>query len=244
MVQTRPDLYLWEYAQWLEDISGANIHAATIGRYLLKLGYRHGKLDIVARQRNESLVSEYIAMVATFQRHMFLFIDETSKDSTTFQRKYGYAKKGQKGATRVIGEYVRRHRVSLMAALDENGIIGTFVVENAFTADLFNLAIETEVLPYVGSFAHSECRSVIVLDNCAIHNQATIKLIQSKGGIIVFLPPYCPDLNPIELAFNQMKKWLMTNQDIAMQMPKVALIHAAACITHENATNYLSSCGY
>lgn len=96
-----------------------------------------------------------------------------------------------------------------MGGLDDHGMVGSFIVEKAFTADLFNLAIETEILPHVGSFPHLEPRSVIVLDNCSTHNDETIQLIHSKGGIIVFLPPYSPDYNPIEKAFHhdEMLDW-------------------------------------
>ena len=131
-----------------------------------------------------------------------------------------------------------------MAALDQTGIVGGFVVENAFTAELFNLAMETEILPKLGSFCHGEPRSVVVLDNCAIHNQETIALIHSRGAMAIFLPPYSPDFNPIEMAFKQMKSWLKTNQDIAIQHPKEALLQAAESVTSETAMNYLIACGY
>ena len=138
-----------------------------------------------------------------------------------------------KGSNKTIREYVRRHRISFMAALDQTGIIGGFAVDNAFTESLFNMVIviETEILPHLGSFCHGEPRSVVVMDNCSIHNDETIALIQSKGAIAMFLPPYSPDLNPIEMAFKQMKSWLKSNQDIALQHPKTALIQAAESIT-------------
>ena len=216
----------------MQEIISVYINPATIGKYMLKLGYTYRRLDIVAHQRNEHLRCEYIQFVAKLDSSTLLFLDETSADSTIQQRKYGYARKGHKTGNTVIGDYVRKNRFSLLAGLDENGIVGTFIVEKAFNSDLFNLAIETEILPYVGSFAHGEPRSVVVMDNCSIHNEHTIALIHSRGGIVLFLPPYSPDFNPIEKAFNQIKLWLMAHPDFAREQLKDALILGCCWCNH------------
>ena len=51
-------------------------------------------------------------------------------------------------------------------------------------------------------------RCVLILDNARVHDQAAIALIQAAGGLVRLLPPYSPDLNPIEDVFSVGRSWL------------------------------------
>ena len=56
--------------------------------------------------------------------------------------------------------------------------------------------------------------SVLVMDNAQIHHdEFLVSFIESIGCKILFLPPYSPDLNPIETAFSSIKSWLKKNRD-------------------------------
>ncbi|KXJ06866.1 hypothetical protein AC249_AIPGENE23909 [Exaiptasia diaphana] len=81
--------------------------------------------------------------------------------------------------------------------------------------------MEHFILPMIGSAARQEPNSVLVMDNCNIHySDDMINAVRNKGGIVIFLPPYSPDLNPIEDCFNFSKKWLQRNEDICTTYPK------------------------
>ena len=69
-------------------------------------------------------------------------------------------------------------------------------------------------------------------------------MVHHKGGIVVFLPPYSPDFNPIELVFRSIKQWLKRNRNYVEQNPKMALYTAAEEITEDDAEFFFDHCGY
>lgn len=89
----------------------------------------------------------------------------------------------------VVGNYVREERYSVVAAIDINGIVATHTVPNAFNTEDFNFALQHFISPSIGRFALGEPCSVVVMDNCRIHDSdETINIVRQKGGIAVFLP--------------------------------------------------------
>ena len=57
-------------------------------------------------------------------------------------------------------------------------------------------------------------RSIVILDNASIHHcDGVVELIESAGALVIFLPPYSPDLNPIEETFASIKSYLRTHED-------------------------------
>jgi len=110
-------------------------------------------------------------------------------------------------------------------------------------------------------------RSVVILDNCAIHHDEEIRQIIevecgklqsleyfactdsgtcSKGAKLVYLPPYSPDLNPIEQAFSSIKAWLRRHEKEAVR-PEMRpwLIHQATLsVTVQDAEGWILNCGY
>ena len=66
--------------------------------------------------------------------------------------------------------------------------------------------LEQSLLPQLLPFDSTNPRSVVFLDNASIHHVSqAVSLIQSVGALIHFLPPYSPDLNPIEEPFSKVK---------------------------------------
>ena len=89
--------------------------------------------------------------------------------------------------------------------------------------------------------------SVLVMDNATIHhNEELIKIIESVGCKIIFLPPYSPDYNPIELAFSVIKSWLKKNKDFIEYCldPYFALLLACEQITSDMAKSFYESSIY
>src|SRR3954467_11431371 len=83
--------------------------------------------------------------------------------------------------------------------------------------------------------------SVLVMDNAKIHHdEELINLIESIGCRVLFLPPYSPDYNPIEIAFSTLKTWFKQNRDF-MEIcldPEYAIMAACSQITTDLAKSY------
>ena len=144
----------------------------------------------------------------------FVYLDE-SGFAPTCARRYGYAPKGQ----RVYGTFSgnRRPRTSLLAARIGTEFTATFLFDGTCTADVFNLWLECELCPLLRP------DHVVVMDNAAFHkSQTTRDLISSTGATLLFLPPYSPDLNPIEHDFAALKKI----HEYAHETPLDAIIKA------------------
>lgn len=89
----------------------------------------------------------------------------------------------------IVGHFVRQDRYSVLAAMDIDGIVATHTIPGAFSTQDFNFAMENMIAPYIGNFALCERRSVVVLDNCRIHDSEDfIQMVRDRGGIVVFLP--------------------------------------------------------
>ena len=94
---------------------------------------------------------------------------------------------------------------------------------------------------------YPELNSVIILDNARIHhNQEWISVIEELGGRVLFLPPYSPDFNPIELAFAYIKQWLKRWKDFVSNCddPIYPLVLACAQVTPELAKSFFEKSIY
>ena len=77
--------------------------------------------------------------------------------------------------------------------------------------DTFYDFIEKHLLPHLMPFDGINPHSVVIMDNCAIHHaEGIVEMIEDVGAIVQFLPPYSPDLMPIEETFSKVKLELKT----------------------------------
>jgi putative transposase len=115
-------------------------------------------------------------------------------------RLYGYSLKGKRVYGEISGH--KRPRTSLLAARMPDGTLqATQLWEGTCNADIFNDWLEHQLAPYMTS-AH-----VVVMDNAAFHKSSkTREIIEKAGAKLLYLPPYSPDLNPIEHDFVALKK--------------------------------------
>ena len=79
-------------------------------------------------------------------------------------------------------------------------------VQGTVNGDIFYNFVQSNILPHLMPFNGTNPHSVLVLDNAAIHHIDGIKtMIEEVGALVLFLPPYSPDYNPIEEAFGKVK---------------------------------------
>jgi transposase len=129
----------------------------------------------------------------------FVYGDESGFENNV-TRRYGRAPRGEKIYGLRSGH--SRPRTSLIAARFEGGgFEAPFLFQGTCHTEIFNLWLEHHLCPLLND------THVVVLDNAAFHkSERTRTLIEKTGATLLFLPPYSPDLNPIEPDFANIKK--------------------------------------
>lgn len=128
----------------------------------------------------------------------FIYIDECGFEPEV-SRRYAYAPKGRRVYGLISGH--RRPRTSLIAARMREGFEAPVLFEGTCNAKVFNAWLQKELCPLLRP------EHVVIMDNVPFHKSAkTRELIEGKGAKLLFLPPYSPDLNPIENDFANIKK--------------------------------------
>jgi transposase len=86
---------------------------------------------------------------------------------------------------------------------------------------------------------------IVVLDNLASHkDQASLEMIRQAGADVRFLPPYSPDLNPIEKMWSKIKQILRSVKARTQEALLAAIAAALECVSEEDALGWFASCGY
>ena len=130
------------------------------------------------------------------------YADESGFDEF-YYREYGYAPRGEKVYGEISGK--KFARTSVVAAKHGDEIIAPFAFDGAMKADLFEGWIEHVFLPCLSN-PH---KSVLIMDNATFHNKNRLEDIADEYGFrLMFLPPYSPDLNPIENVWANIKNRL------------------------------------
>jgi transposase len=132
-----------------------------------------------------------------------VYIDESGIDITEVKDR-GWGKKSQKLTGKKSGKYYQR-----------TNIIAGYVNHKSIAPMLFNGSCNRKLFEnWVEQFLIKELKvgQVVVMDNAAFHKSIKTKeLIESVGCRLIFLPPYSPDLNPIEKFWANMKRWIKTH---------------------------------
>ena len=129
-----------------------------------------------------------------------IFVDETAV-TTKMVRLRGRAACGSRLPGSVpFGHW---HTQTFIAGLRCNALSAPWIVDKAMDRTAFDLWIETQLAPTLNK------GDVVVLDNLAVHKSAkAAQVLKKRGAWLLFLPPYSPDLNPIERAFAKLKAHL------------------------------------
>lgn len=152
-------------------------------------------------------------------------------------RTRGRAPKGQ----RLLAKVPHGHwkTTTLIAALDTAGTCCSTVVDGAVNADAFEAFIEQVLLPELAA------GDVVVMDNLSSHKRArTRELIESTGARLLFLPPYSPDLSPIEPIFSKAKQLLRSLACRTRERLWESMQSVLDQITASDAVNCFRHCGY
>jgi len=128
---------------------------------------------------------------------------------------------------------------TLIAALGISGIRCSTVVDGAVNGDVFEAFVKQVLTPELRS------GDLVVMDNLSSHKGAkTRELIEATGASVLFLPPYSPDLNPIELIFAKIKHLLRSLASRTREALWEKMQSVLDQITPSDAANCFRHCGY
>ncbi len=246
-VVDNPAMYLGDLQQHILHTTGKDISTATICKFLQSQGFSHKKLSFVAQQRCDELRETYRQDVSVYDPEMLVFVDETGSDRRTCLRRYGYALKGRRAMSRKL--LVRGKRYSAIGAMCMNGMLDVYITDTSVNGDVFCDFIERCLLPQMLPFDGYNPRSVLVMDNASIHHvDDVIGLVEEVGALVHFLPPYSPDMNPIEEAFSKVKGFLKANDPLVQvlgesEIPDI-ILSAFASITNNDCYGWVKHSGY
>jgi transposase len=179
---------------------------------------------------------EWQASQAELNPERLVFIDETGA-ATNMARRYGRCPRGE----RLIASVPWGHwkTTTFVAALRVNEICAPCVFDGPMNGDSFTAYVEQCLVPTLRP------GDIVVLDNLASHKVAGIrKAIEGAGAELRYLPPYSPDLNPIEQLFAKLKALLRKAAARTLDALIAAIAAALTRVNPDECANYLANSGY
>jgi transposase len=151
-----------------------------------------------AAERDEFLRAAWRVMVAAATRpERLVFVDEMGTD-TSLAPLYAWSRRGERAPARVPRNWGAN--VTLLASMSAEGMGPCLAVEGPTTREVFEAYLKWALVPSL------DPGQVVVMDNLSAHKGSGVReLIEQRGCELLYLPPYSPDLNPIEEAFAKLK---------------------------------------
>lgn len=165
-----------------------------------------------------------------------VFIDESGA-KTNMTRLYGRAKNG----TRTVDSAPGGHwsTTTMIAAVTLQGYQAPMVINGATNKEVFSVYVEKFLLPTLNK------GDVVVMDNLSAHKNSEIReLVESVGAQLWYLPPYSPDLNPIEKMWSKVKAILRKIKARTEKELIAAIATALEQVTASDCIGWFKSCGY
>lgn len=120
--------------------------------------------------------------------------------------------------------------MTILGAMSLRGMVATMTIEEPTDTDIFLAYIEHLLCPVLRP------GDVVVMDNLSVHKAPAVReKIETAGAELLYLPPYSPDLNPIEKAWAKLKQLLRAAKARDKQSLDQAITEALPCITADNA---------
>lgn len=200
----KPGLYLDEMALFLWDEFGTNATTSSIRRALISKKWSKKTSRQKARERNADLRDYYLHNLSEFRSYHLVYIDESGCDKRIGFRRTGWSPLGI--ALVQISKFHRDQRYQILPAYSQDGIVMSRVFRGSTDASVFEDFVE-ELLQHCGKWP--EPKSVLVMDNASFHHSDHITQMCADAGVkLMYLPPYSPDLNPIEEFFSELKAFI------------------------------------
>ena len=170
------------------------------------------------------------------QAHRLVFVDETGT-TTKMTRLRGRCPKGQRLRARApFGHWKTQ---TFIAGLRTTGLTAPFVVDQPMNSRIFETWVATQLAPTLKE------GDIVILDNLKVHkSQIAEDAVRAKGAWFLFLPPYSPDLNPIEMAHSKLKAHLRAGEPRTIDDLWKTIGNICDLYTPQECSNYFKAAGY
>ena len=165
-----------------------------------------------------------------------VFIDETWT-ATNMARSHGRCRRGER--LRMGFPHGHRKTTTLVAGLRKTGVVAPMTLDGPINGDWFEAHVRHVLIPTLRP------GDVVIMDNLSSHKRVSVReMIEAAGARLLFLPPYSPDVNPIELAFAKLKALLGQAAERTIEGLWCAIGRMVDCFTPQECSNYYAACGY
>jgi transposase len=165
-----------------------------------------------------------------------VFLDETWA-KTNMTRRHGRCVRGQRLVAKV--PHGRWRTLTFLAALRSDRIAAPCVIDGPINGESFLAYVEQMLVPTL------KPGDIVIMDNLGSHKgQAVRRAIRAAGAKLFFLPPYSPDLNPIEQVFAKLKTLLRKAAERTVEATWKRIGALLGCFTQQECANYFANAGY
>ncbi len=195
------------------------------------------KRSVGASERDRWLRAAWRALVAEqIDAERLVFVDEMGSNTSLFSL-YSWAPRGERARCSVPRN--RGKNTTLLASMTTEGMGPCVAVLGATTSTIFETFVEKLLAPTLSP------GQVVVMDNLGAHKGERVReLIEGRGCELLFLPPYSPDLNPIEEAFSKVKTLLRRAGARTREALIEAMGKALDTVTTKDTQGFFEHCGY
>ena len=239
LVAGEPDLTLAELGAGSRPGWGWSRPSVRCGASLPVIGSRSKKVLHAAEQERPDVAearTQWKASQGQLDPARLVFVDETGAN-TQMTRLYGRGPRGQ----RVIGKVPRGHwkTTTFVAGLRQSGLAAPFVLDGAMNRTSFEAYVERILGPTL------KPGDIVIMDNLPAHKGGKVRqMIEGRGATLLLLPPYSPDLNPIERAFAKLKALLRAAAERTIPTLWDRIGSLLDAFAPQECPNYLAHAGY
>ena len=239
LIRRTPDITMLEIQERLIKNCGERFSVSVLWRFFDRHGVTFKKSAHAAEQQRPDVLKrrrEWFAGQLDLDPSRLVFIDETGA-STNLARKGGRCRRGRRLRASVPHGHYKT--VTLVAGVRLRGLVAQKVFDRPINAALFEEWVETCLVPTLSK------GDIVVMDNLPAHKGPRVeKLVKAAGAELRYLPPYSPDMNPIEKAFSKLKAYLRKIAERTVAGLVRALEACTDIFKPAECTNYFGACGY
>ncbi|MFZ3178764.1 MAG: IS630 family transposase [Methylocystis silviterrae] len=240
LIKATPDLTISELLERLLAERGVKASRATLWTFLDRCGLTFKKKTAHASEQNRPDIvkrrEDWFDDQLDLDPEKLVFIDETWA-TTNMARKSGRAPRGER--LRASVPHGHWKTTTFVAGLRRTGLTAPFVLDGPINGLWFQAYVDQVLVPTLRK------GDIVVMDNLGSHKGAGVrKAIEAAGATLLYLPPYSPDFNPIEMAFSKLKALLRKAAERTVDALWDRIAAVLEEFTPQECANFLAAAGY